>query len=349
MPRNDELDVLVVGAGQAGLALGYELRGSRLRYELLEAAPRLGEGWRRRWDSLRLFTAAEYSSLPGLPFPAPPGTHPGRDDVADYLETYAAAFELPVRTGTPVTRLTRDGDGYVAHTPAGPVRARQVVVAVGPHSRPHVPAFARDLAGGVVQLHSAGYRRPDDVPAGPVLVVGAGNSGLQIAAELAAAGREVTVAVGSRPRPVPQRPLGRELFWWLSRSGVLGLPTSGRLARRLHAREFAVGTSWRGLREAGVRLRGRAVAASGTTVQLADGGWVEVGAVLWATGYRPDLSWIEVPGAVADGVPVHRGGISAVPGLAFLGLPWQRTRGSALLGFVGADAAWLARRLTAAA
>jgi putative flavoprotein involved in K+ transport len=343
------LDVLVVGAGQAGLALGYELRGSGLRYELLEAASRVGEGWRRRWDSLHLFTAAEYSSLPGLPFPAPRGTHPHRDAVADYLESYAATLGLPVRTGTPVTRLTRDGAWFTALTPAGPVRARQVVVAVGPHSGPHVPGFARDLAGDVVQLHSAGYRRPDDVPAGPVLVVGAGNSGLQIAAELAAAGREVTVAVGSRPRPVPQRPLGRELFWWLSRSGVLSLPTTSRLARRLHAPELAVGTSWRRLREAGVRLRGRAVGASGRTVGLADGGAVDVEAVLWATGYRPDFSWIEVAGAVAGGRPVHRAGLSAVPGLAFLGLPWQRTRGSALLGFVGADAAWLARRLVAAA
>ena len=342
------LDVLVIGAGQAGLALGHELRGSGLRFELLEAAPRVGEGWRRRWDSLRLFTAAEYSSLPGLPFPAPPGSHPGRDDVAAYLEAYAARFGLPVRRSTPVTRLTRDGGAFTAHTPDGEVRARQVVVAVGPHSRPHVPAFAARLAGEVGQLHSSGYRRPDDVPAGPVLVVGAGNSGLQIAAELAAAGREVTVAVGSRPRAVPQRPLGRELFWWLDRSGVLRVPTTGWLARRLHARELAVGTSWRRLRELGITLRGRAVDASGTLVHLADGGPIAVSTVLWATGYRPDLSWIEVPGALAGGAPVHRAGLSAVPGLAFLGLPWQRTRGSALLGFVGADAAWLARRLTAA-
>ena len=309
----DPLDVLVVGAGQAGLALGHALRGTGLRVELLEAAPRVGESWRSRWDSLRLFTAAEYCSLPGLPFPAEPGSHPGREEVADHL------------------------------------RARQVVVAAGPHDRPRVPAFARDLADEVVQLHSASYRRPDDVPAGPVLVVGAGNSGLQIAAELAAAGREVTVAVGSRPRPVPQRPLGRELFWWLDRSGVLRLPTTTRLARRWHAPELAVGTSWRRLREAGIRLGGRAVAASGTSVHLADGGPLEVATVLWATGHRPDLSWIEVPGAVADGTPVHRAGVSAVPGLAFLGLPWQRTRGSALLGFIGADAAWPARRLAAAA
>ena len=341
------LDVLVVGAGQAGLALGHELRGTGLRFELLEAAPRVGEGWRRRWDSLRLFTPAEYCALPGLPFPAPPGTHPGRDDVADYLEGYAATFALPVRTGTPVTRLGRDGAGFTAATPGGPVRARQVVVAVGPHSRPHVPALAAGLAAEVRQLHSSAYRRPDDVPAGPVLVMGAGNSGLQIAAELAAAGRAVTVAVGSTPRPVPQRPLGRELFWWLDRSGVLRLPTSGRLAHRLHGRELAVGTSWRELHALGIRLRGRAQAASGTTVRLADGP-VEAGTVLWATGYRPDLSWIDVPGAVAGGAPVHRRGLSAVPGLAFLGLPWQRTRGSALLGFVGADATWLARRLAAA-
>lgn len=349
MTRTGDLDVLVVGAGQAGLALGHGLRGSGLRVQLLEAAPRVGESWRRRWDSLRLFTAAEYSSLPGLPFPAPAGSHPGRDDVAEYLETYAATFDLPVRTSTPVTRLTRDDGVFTAQTPAGPVRARRVVVAVGPHSGPRVPALAAGLGEEVSQLHSSAYRRPDDVPPGPVLVVGAGNSGLQIAAELAAAGREVTVAVGSRPRPVPQRPLGRELFWWLDRSGVLRLPTSSRLAHRVHGRELAVGTSWRRLRDLGIRLRGRAVTASGTSVHLADGTSVEAAAVLWATGYRPDFSWIDVPGALAGGRPVHRRGVSAVPGLAFLGLPWQRTRGSALLGFVGADAAWLARVLVAAA
>jgi putative flavoprotein involved in K+ transport len=342
------LDVLVVGAGQAGLALGYHLRGTGLRAELLEAAPRVGESWRARWDSLRLFTAAEYCSLPGLPFPAAPGSHPGRDDVADYLERYAAAFALPVRTGVRVQRVSRDGGLFCAETSAGPVEARQVVLAPGPHTTPRVPAFAADLSPDVVRLHTAAYRRPDDVPAGSVLVVGAGNSGLQIAAELAAAGREVAVAVGSRPRPVPQRPLGRELFWWLTRSGVLRLPTSGRLAHRLHGRELAVGTSWAELRGLGVRFLPRAVGAVGGGVRFADGSSTQPDAVLWATGYRPDLSWVDVPGAVVDGRPVHRRGLSPVRGLAWLGLPWQRTRGSALLGFVGADAAWLARRLVAA-
>ena len=341
----DPLDVLVVGAGQAGLALGAQLRGTGLTVRLLESAPRVGDSWRSRWDSLRLFTAAEYCSLPGLPFPAAPGTHPGGDDVADYLEGYAAALDLPVRTGVAVHRLSQRDGRFCAETSQGPVEARQVVLATGPHGTPRVPAFSGDLSPAVARSHTATYRRPDDVPAGRVLVVGAGNSGLQIAAELAAAGRDVTVAVGSRPRPVPQRPLGRELFWWLTRSGVLRLPTSGRLAHSLHGRELAPGSSWRELRRLGIRFVPRAVGAAGRTVRFADGSSADVEAVLWATGYRPDFSWVEVPGAVVGGRPVHRRGLSPVPGLAWLGLPWQRTRGSALLGFVGADAAWLAARL----
>jgi putative flavoprotein involved in K+ transport len=196
-------------------------------------------------------------------------------------------------------------------------------------------------------VHSAAYRRPEDLPAGPVLVVGAGNSGVQIAEELAASGRAVSLAVGTRPRAVPQRPLGRDLFWWLTRTGLLRVPVESRLGRRLRDRELVIGTTWRGLEERGVRLVGRVVAARGRTVGLAGGGSTDVDAVIWATGFGADFGWLDVPGAVVDGRPAHVRGVSPVPGLYFLGRPWQSTRGSALLGFVGEDARWLAGRLQA--
>ncbi|WP_448624036.1 flavin-containing monooxygenase [Geodermatophilus sp. URMC 64] len=338
------LDVLVIGAGQAGLALAWHLQRSGTRFLVVDAGDRIGHVWRSRWDSLRLFTAAEYDALPGMAFPAPAGTYPTKDQVADYLAAYAEAFELPVRLGTRVTRLSRADGGFRAETTTGPIAARQVVVATGPFQTPHVPALG--LGAEVPQVHSAQYRRPDDVPAGSVLVVGAGNSGLQIAEELAGAGRAVTVAVGSRPKTVPQRPLGRDLFWWLTTLGLVRARADSRLGRRFRARELVVGTTWRRVRSLGIGLRPRAVAADGRTVRFADGSALDVDAVVWATGYRPDHSWLDVPGALLDGQVAHQRGLSPVPGLAFLGLPWQSTRGSALLGFVREDAAWLAQRLS---
>jgi putative flavoprotein involved in K+ transport len=343
----DALDVLVIGAGQAGLAIGRHLQQQGVRFLLVDAGERIGHVWRSRWDSLRLFTAAEYDALPDLPFPAPAGSYPGKDAVADYLETYARTFGLPVRLGTRVTRLRRSADGFTAETTTGPVGARQVVVATGPFAVPHVPRIAAGLSPEVGAVHSSAYRRPADLPDGPVLVVGAGNSGVQIADELARSGRTVSLAVGTRPPAVPQRPLGRDLFWWLTRTGLIRVRVDSRLGRRFRDRELVIGTTWPGLRERGVDLRPRVVGVAGRTVTFADGGATDVAAVVWATGFRSDHSWLEVPGAVADGGPVHARGVSPVPGLFFLGLPWQHTRGSALLGFVQEDATWLAERLRA--
>jgi putative flavoprotein involved in K+ transport len=268
----DPLDVLVIGAGQAGLALGRYLQRQEARFLLVDAGDRIGDVWRSRWDSLRLFTAAEYDGLPDLPFPAAPGSYPGKDAVADYLETYARTFGLPVRLGTRVTRLHRSAEGYSAETTTGTVTARQVVVATGPFAAPVVPAVAGALAADVVQVHSSAYRRPADLPGGPVLVVGAGNSGVQIADELAASGRSVSLAIGSRSRAVPQRPLGRDLVWWLTRTGLIRASVDSRPGRRLRDRELVIGSTWRGLRGRGVALRPRLVGAAGCTVRFADGG-----------------------------------------------------------------------------
>jgi putative flavoprotein involved in K+ transport len=342
------LDVLVIGAGQSGLALGYHLQRTDLRFALVFAAPRLGAVWRSRWKSLRLFTPAEFCSLPGLSFPAPDGTYPGKDDVAGYLETYSCTFDLPVQLSTQVRSLTRDGDGtFAATTDDGTIVARQVVVATGPFQEPLMPALASNLSPTVAQMHSAAYQQPDVLPTGRVLVVGAGNSGMQIAEEVARSGRQVWLAVGSRPRTVRQRPLGKDLFWWLTRTGLINKPSDTRLAARFRTRELVIGVSWRSLRSAGVTLRPRLTGADGTAAHFADGSRQDVDAVVWATGFRPDYDWLDIDGAVVDEAPMHARGISPVPGLSFLGLPWQHTRGSALLGFVEDDAAWLAQRLVA--
>lgn len=340
----DPLDVLVIGAGQAGLAMGHQLTRRRTRFLIVDAAAEIGHSWRRRWDSLRLFSPAEYDGLPGLPFPAPAGSHPGKDEVADYLRTYAAHFDLPVRLSSPVTALHRSDGLFAASLPSGPVQARRVVVATGPFQRPFVPALAGDLR--IPPLHSADYRNPAQIGSGkPVLVAGAANSGLQIAAELAAT-HPVTVAAGSRSPELPQRLLGRDLFRWLDGVGFFRVPADGRIGRRLRARgDIVIGTRSADLRRDGVAFRPRLTGFVGDTASFADGSTGEFGAVIWATGYRPDHSWLHVPGVVVDGKVRHRAGVTEVPGLYFLGLPWQTGRGSALLGFVGRDAEALAGRI----
>ena len=262
---------------------------------ILEAADSVGSAWRSRWDSLVLFTPRRYDALPGLAFPGDPDGYPTRDEVVAYLERYAAHFQLPIELSSPVRSLRKDGDG---------VRARrrrearssptQVVVATGPFQVPNVPALAGGLADEVFQTHSAGYRRPADVPEGRVLVVGGGNTGFQIAKELAAS-REVHLAIGSRQTPLPQRLLGRDLFWWLTKLGLLSKTVESRLGRRARGRDTLIGSSPREVKRHGVQVRPRAVRAEGRTIGFADGSELEVDAVIWATGYRPDHSWIELP------------------------------------------------------
>jgi putative flavoprotein involved in K+ transport len=341
------LDVAVIGGSQAGLAMAWHLTRRGLRFVVLEAAPEIGHTWRSRWDSLTLFTPAQHDALPGMPFPGRPDTYPTKDPVADYLQAYAAAFHLPVRLNVRVTHLSKTAEGFEIGTQAEVFRARQVVAAAGPFQTPFIPPAAQRLDGAVTQLHSAGYRNPQALPAGPVLVVGGGNSGFQIAEELAAAGRRVDLSIATKQPVLPQRLAGQDLFWWLTHLGLMRVTTESRLGRRMSSRDFIIGSSRRRLQKEGVRFRPRLTGAGGRTAQFADGGTLDAGVVIWATGYRPDYSWIDIPGVVQDGQVTHRRGVTEVPGLYFLGLTWQYTRGSALLGFVNDDAAYLAGRIAA--
>jgi putative flavoprotein involved in K+ transport len=335
------LDVVVIGGSQSGLAMAWHLAQQGLRFVVLEAGPAVGHIWRNRWDSLKLFTPAQYDALPGMAFPAPADTYPTKDPVADYLQAYAAAFNLPVRLNARVTRLSKTDDGFEVQTADSTFQARQVVVATGPFQLPFVPPQARGLDPSVTQVHSADYRNPQALPEGPVLVVGGGNSGFQIAEELAAT-RTVDLSIATRYPMLPQRRAGRDLFWWLTRLGLLRVTVDSRLGQRMSRRDFVIGTNRRRLAQAGVRFRPRLVDAEGRTVRFADHSLLEeVGVVVWATGYRPDYAWIHIPGVVREGHVVHRRGVTEVPGLYFLGLSWQHTRGSALLGFVNDDAAYL--------
>jgi len=340
----DVFDVIVIGAGQAGLAMGYHLARQGKRFVIVEAENSVGSAWRTRWDSLRLFTSRRYDALPGLPFPGDPDGYPTRDETIAYLESYATRFELPIRLNTRVKALTKQHGLFVAETESGEIQARQVVVATGPFQIPRTPPVARGLSSDVFQIHSTGYRKPSDVPEGTVLVVGGGNTGYQIAEELATT-RQTHLAVGTTQKPLPQRLLGRDVFWWLSKSRILEVPVDSRLGQRLKSKDTLIGSSPRRLAKQGVQIRPRLVETSDRVARFADGTQLEVHAVIWATGYTLDHSWIHLPITDSTGEVRHRRGVTEVPGLYFLGLPWQQNRASALLGWVKNDADYIASQI----
>ena len=341
----DHHDVVVIGGGQAGLAISYFLTRQDRDFTVFEAANEPAAAWRQRWDSLKLFTPARYSSLPGLAFPGRPDSYPGRDDVIAYLIDYAKRFELPVELNSRVHSLRRENGSYLVRLDDRTCTANQVVVATGPFQRPLVPALAEQLDSEVVQLHSTGYRSPHDIPDGTVLVVGGGNTGFQIAAELSAS-HEVHLSIGSRQKPLPQRILGRDLFWYLETTGLMRKTSASRIGRRLAGKDTLIGSRPRAVRRRGIQLHPRAVDAAGSTVRFSDDTAVDVRSVIWATGFQVDHSWIEVPVFDNAGRLVHERGVTASPGLYFLGLSWQHTRGSALLGWVKDDAEHIAQAIS---
>jgi putative flavoprotein involved in K+ transport len=344
---SEQLDVLVVGGGQAGIAMGYHLADRGLSFQIVDANPSVGHVWRSRWQSLRLFTAGRYNNLPGMPYPGARDSYPGKDEVADLLESYVAKFELPVRLNTTVTRLTRGDDRYTAETTTGTITAKQVVIATGPFQVPVIPALSKKFEPGLTQLHSSSYRGPDDLPDGRILVVGAANSGQQIALELAES-RTVGIAVGQKLPTLPQRPLGRDIWWWLTKTRLASVPLSSRLGQRLSQRDVVIGGGLRELRRHGVEVRPRVTGASGRTATFADHTSVDYDGVIWATGFTIDHSWIEIPQIKDERQQIrHARGVTESPGLYTLGMTWQHTRTSALLGWVGDDAEFLADQIEA--
>lgn len=349
------VDTVIVGAGQAGLAMGRELAARGREFVILDERANVGDVWRERWDSLRLFTPAGRSALPGMPFPGPAVNFPTRTEVADYFAAYVARFGLPVRQGTVVAHVSAysdgaysDGalsDGFRVDTTAGALLARRVVIATGSNQHPAIPAFSRDLDPAITQLHSADYRGPDSVPPGPVLVVGAGTSGTQLAIELAAS-HPVTIA-GRPTAHVPDAVLrwAPNAYWAFANSVLTrSTPIGRKVAGVFHDRGAPlINVSVADLDRAGVRRVGRIESVASGRPTLEDGESIEAATVLWATGYRPDFGWVDGITVDTHGWPItSRGIVGEVPGLYFLGLPFQYALTSGLIGGVGRDAAYLA-------
>jgi putative flavoprotein involved in K+ transport len=342
----DDLDALVIGAGQAGLAAGYHLKRAGLSFEILEAGEEPGGSWPGYYESLTLFSPSRYSGLPDMPFPGPPDRYPTRDEVTAYLRRYAAVFGLPVLTGERVLHAERVGAGFrVLTTAGGEYRARTLIAATGSFSKPHRPSFPNQGVFRGRILHAAEYRKPGPFRGKRVVVVGAGDSAMHIAHELAGVA-ETTLATRTPIRFNPQVVLGRDLHFWLSVSGLDRLPL-GRLFDVSEPGGVVDDGTYAAAVRAG-RPDRRPVFSRFTEAGVVwdDGEEEAVNAVVLATGYRPNLGYLGPLGALrADGHPDQRAGVSrTVPGLYFVGLPFQTSFASATLRGVGSDAALVVAR-----
>lgn len=351
MSTDESYTTVVVGGGQAGLAAGFFLSQQGQNFVILDGHKNVGDSWRRRWDSLRLFTPAKYDALPGLPFPAERDYLPTKDEVADYLRMYVEKFDLPVKSNAEVKRLTQSGEGFRIETGAHGYLARQVIIATGAYQLPRIPAFGDELNPAIIQLHSNDYRNPGQLPGGRILVVGAGNSGAEIAHELARAGREVWLS-GRDVGHIPANTLGKYFdgrpYWWFI-SHILSIDTPlGRKMRDqvLHHGNPLIRSERKEILAVGIQPVARLDGVRSGKPIFQDGQSLEVDAVVWATGFRPDYHWIEMPIFDEFGFPVHqRGLVTGVRGMYFVGLHFQTALTSALLGGVGRDAETITKQI----
>ncbi len=344
MSSIEKFNTIVIGGGQAGLASGYYLSQRGDKFIILDENKNLGASWRKRWDSLRLFTPIYNNHLPGMKFSKPDLYFPTKDETADYLEGYASRFNLPVRFGTKVDSLQRNEAGF--HITAGQnhFHARNVIIATGFFHIPFVPSFARRLARGIHQMHSVEYRNPADLPTRNILVVGSGNSGAEIALELARNGRKVWLAgrdVGRIPADQLGKVFGGKPYWWFVRHAMtVDTPLGRRMKRAVltHGNPL-IRTRREDVAKAGVEFIPRLVASHDDIPHAEDGSAIAAESVIWATGFHPDYHWIKLPIFDQGGFPNHeRGLVPQAPGLFFIGLHFQTGLTSALLGGVGQDA-----------
>ena len=351
--EEDAYPVVIVGAGQAGLATGYFLRKHGLEFTILARDEQIGDTWRNRWDSLRLFTPAFFNALPGMDFPADdPEYLPQKDEVADYLASYAEQFDLPVRLGTEVTRIRSKNGAYRLRTSRGTVGARAVVLATGAYHHPKAPKFADELPDRVFSCHSSAYENPAQLRAGDVMVVGAGNSGTQIATEIAEAKPDSATVwlAGPDTGRLPRRLLGLDIYRYLAPT-VFQLRRDSFLGRRLYEKMRTGGdpvfkTEHRKMKNAGVERVDRITSLEDGVLVDEKGGRYETDNVIWCTGFRPEFSWIDPIEIGPDAYPRHERGVAeGSHGLYFVGLRWLSTGSSSLIGGVGRDAKYVAKTI----
>jgi putative flavoprotein involved in K+ transport len=352
----ERTETVVVGGGQAGLATGYHLAKRDRPCVILDEQQRVGDNWRRHYDSLRLYSPARLDALPGLAFPAPAFSFPTKDDMADYLERYASAFELPVRGGTRVERVSRNGSGYVVDCGERRFEAKNVVVATGTFGRPSTPAFGADLDPEIVQLHSSDYRNPGQLRDGPVLVVGAAHSGADVAIDVAGGHRTILCGRDTGQLPFDIEGRGFRVVGWRAMSFLARrvLTTRTPIGRRMKPKIRAHGGPLlrfkrADLEAAGVkRTTARATGVRDGKPELDDGTVLDVANVIWCTGFKQDFTWIDPPVIAEDGWPhEERGVVASARGLYFTGLAFQSGFTSMLILGAGRDAEYVAKQIAA--
>lgn len=350
----ERVDTVIVGGGQAGLATGYYLNQLGRSYAMLDSHERIGDAWRKRWDSLRLFTPALFSHLPGLKHEGKRWAFLTKDEMADYLEAYAARFGIPVRTDHRVDRVVKEGDGFIVTSGHRTFEADNVVIAAGAYHKPKTPSFAADLDPKILQIHSAAYRAPSQLREGRVLLVGLGNSGAEIAYELTAT--HETFVAGKAPGQVPVKhgTLPAKLgFRVLRFVGHRVLKTSTPIGRKLIPKLKTKGDPLirrrvKDLDAVGVKRVARVAGVEDGKPILEDGRVMDVENVIWCTGFGYDFSWVELPVFDEEGEPRHERGVARdVPGLFFVGLAFQYSFSSDALPSRSRDAAYIAKRIAA--
>jgi len=352
--KTESYETIVIGGGQAGLTVGYHLTKRSARFIILDENERVGDAWRKRWDSLRLFTPARFNGLPGLPFDAPKWSFPTKDEMANYLEAYAERFSLPVQTGVRVASVTQEDDRFVVSLGDERLEALNVVVATGALPIPKLPPFAGELDPRIVQLHCAEYRNPSQLRNGDVLVVGVGNSGAEIAYELAESRRCLLAGTSKGEIPVPHGSRRSHVAFRAIRFfGHHVVTTDTRIGRKLGPKVAVNGPPLIRRKEADFAAVGVERVARVSGVQdglplLEEGRVLDVANVVWCTGFRTDFSWIDLPAFDEDGRPLHeRGVVESVPGLYFAGLIFQYSLTSDVLPNGGRDAEYIVRYIAA--
>ncbi len=339
------LDFIVVGAAQAGLAMAYHLKKKKKDFLVVDKESEIGASWLNRWDSLKLFTPSEFNKLPGMEFPAEKGHYPSRTEVAEYFRKYVEKFDIPVKLNSLIEKIVYEEDHFVLTVPGTELKTRNVVIATGPFHIPYTPPFSKKITPDIFQIHSNYYKNPSQLKPGKTMVVGAGDSGFQILDEVSQEeSRKVYFSGTTKVRVLPQEILGKTLWWWFTKIGFLSFSRDSWIGRKLSkTRQPVIGTDVKEiLSRKNVEPVGKTKNAQGNIVVTEKKRLEDLKNIIWATGYRPNFEWIEGLELSSDGYPKHYRGISNIDGLYFIGLPWLHTRGSATLGGIKKDAAYLA-------
>lgn len=337
-------DFIVIGAAQAGLSMAYYLDKLDQNYLVVDKEDEIGASWLNRWDSLKLFTPSEFNNLPGMDFPAKKGHYPNKNQVASYFKEYVERFNIQVKLNVFIESVKKENNVFTLKHDNGVFQAKNVVVATGPFHIPYTPSFSKKISKDIFQIHSNYYKNPHQLKEGPTMVVGAGDSGFQILNEVSQTDRITYFSGATDVRVLPQEILGKTLWWWFTKTGFLSFSKKTWLGKKLsQTKQPIIGTDVRAiLNRKNVIPVGNTTNAEDNTVFTESKEINNLKNVIWATGYRPNFSWIDGLELTKDSYPKHNRGISNIKGLYFIGLPWLHTRGSATLGGTKKDSKYLA-------